>query len=65
MVQSADVIQSAQKGTLPNLSLVMPSGPNSQHNGWSMATGDNWLGKVLGALMNGPEWQSDGGLHDV
>jgi phospholipase C len=36
----------------------MPSGANSQHNGWSMATGDNWIGKVVGAIMNGPQWQS-------
>jgi phospholipase C len=58
VVASTNIIQAAQKGTLSNLSLVMPSAANSQHNAYSMATGDNWIGKVMTAVMNGPEWSS-------
>ena len=58
VVASSNIIQAAQKGTLSNLSLVMPSAPNSQHNLYSMATGDNWIGKVMTAIMNGPQWSS-------
>jgi phospholipase C len=58
VVDSQNIIQAAVKGKLTNLNLVMPSAANSQHNGWSMATGDNWIGKVMNAIMNGPQWSS-------
>jgi phospholipase C len=62
MVPTASVITNANNGTLPNFSLLMPatgpSGSTSQHNGTSMATGDNWIGKVVSAIENGPQWQS-------
>ncbi len=62
MVPTANVVSDAQNGTLPNFSLLMPatgpSGSTSQHNGDSMATGDNWIGKVVSAIENGPQWQS-------
>jgi outer membrane protein assembly factor BamB/phospholipase C len=52
------VLLHAQNGTLANLSIVIPTGDNSQHNGWSMLKGDNWIGSVVGAIENGPEWGS-------
>jgi phospholipase C len=55
---SSNIINAAQNGTLANLSLVMPSGSNSQHNSRSMGVGDNWIGKVMNAIMNGPQWSS-------
>jgi phospholipase C len=36
----------------------MPIPKNSQHNGDSMQTGDNYLGSVVSAVMNGPQWSS-------
>jgi phospholipase C len=52
------LLNDARDGTLPNLSLVVPTPPISQHNNNSMAVGDNWLGEAVGALMDGPEWNS-------
>ncbi len=31
---------------------------DSEHNGFSMTTGDNWLGHQVAAVMNGPNWGS-------
>jgi phospholipase C len=56
------IIADARNGTLPNYSLLMPAdGPNgstSQHNGDSMAVGDNWIGRVVSAIEAGPNWNS-------
>jgi phospholipase C len=54
----AQVVDDAQAGVLPNLSIVTPEDVNSQHNGWSMLQGDNWIGSVVNAVMSGPEWNS-------
>jgi phospholipase C len=51
----------AANGTLPALSIITPGGtqgPDSQHNGNSMAAGDNWIGQVTSAVENSPEWSS-------
>jgi len=62
MVPMTNVVDDAKNGTLPNFSLLMPatgpSGSTSQHNGDSMAVGDNWIGKVVSAIENGPQWKS-------
>jgi phospholipase C len=62
LVPTASVLTDAKSGTLPNFSLLTPatgpSGSTSQHNGTSMSTGDNWIGKVISAIENGPQWQS-------
>ena len=58
LVPAKKVLHAAAAGTLPAYSLVIPTGPNSQHNGESMAQGDNWIGQVVGAVMNGPDWSS-------
>ncbi|MGN6380778.1 MAG: alkaline phosphatase family protein [Gaiellales bacterium] len=52
------VLAAAAAGTLPNLSIVTPTGPDSQHNGFSMLQGDNWIGQVVSAVMSGPDWAS-------
>ena len=58
------LIDDAHAGTLPNLTFAMPfpgTGPHagtSQHNGTSMIRGDNKIGELLNAFMNGPEWNS-------
>jgi phospholipase C len=54
----ATFTSAAAAGTMPNLSLLLPIASNSQHNGDSMATGDNYIGSMVNAVMNGPEWNS-------
>jgi phospholipase C len=53
-----DFINAAESGTLPNLSILIPTGNVSQHNYTSMAGGDNYIGQMVGAVMNGPDWDS-------
>jgi hypothetical protein len=55
---SSDVIADANSGTLPAFSIVTPDEANSQHNGDSMTVGDDWIGKVVNAIMNGPDWDT-------
>jgi phospholipase C len=59
---SGQVIADATNGTLPEMSMVFPTkgptGATSQHNGTSMLEGDNWIGQVVGAIENGPDWDS-------
>ena len=55
------VLQDAANGTLPNFSIVLPNsatGETSQHNNQSMAFGDNYIGQVVSAIENGPDWGS-------
>jgi phospholipase C len=58
MVPTTAILSDARSGTLPNWSVVLPAGSNSQHNGMSMLQGDNWIGQVVAALEAGPEWSS-------
>jgi phospholipase C len=55
---SEQVIEDAKSGSLANLSIVVPNGRNSQHNGWSMLEGDNWIASVVDAVMQGADWDS-------
>lgn len=57
-VPSDDVVQDAGDGTLPNLTLIVPNPPHSQHNDDSMIQGDNWIGSIVGAIEKSPEWDS-------
>ncbi len=58
LVAASDVVGDAQSGSLPALSIVTPNQANSQHNGRSMAVGDDWIGSVVSAIQNGPDWKS-------
>jgi len=58
LVAASQILTDAAAGTLPSLSIVTPVGANSQHNMESMVEGDDWIGQVVGAVMNGPEWSS-------
>ena len=57
-VPTGRVLISAQQGNLPNFSVVLPTVRVAQHNDGSMAAGDNWIGQVMSAIENGPDWQS-------
>ncbi len=48
----------ALAGNLPAFSILTPDPPNSQHNSRSMMQGDNWIAEQVGAIMNGPDWDS-------
>lgn len=58
LVDAGQVVADAASGNLPAYGVVTPERANSQHNSYSMVQGDNWIGQVVGAAMNGPEWAS-------
>lgn len=61
MATDARFIADAQAGTLPSFSIVTPGGPdyvNSCHNGMSMTACDNWIGQLVRAVENSPDWSS-------
>ncbi len=58
VVPTDNVLTDAAAGTLPAFSFVTPIAANSQHNSYSMSTGDNWIGSVISAIQDGPDWSS-------
>jgi phospholipase C len=58
MAASSQFATDAAAGTLPNFSVVTPAQTDSQHNGDSMAVGDNWIGHLVSAVQGGPDWSS-------
>jgi hypothetical protein len=58
MVPATQILSDAAAGALPSFSVVTPIVTNSQHNQFSMAAGDNWIGAVLTAIYRGPQWSS-------
>lgn len=61
MMETDQILTDVANGTLPNFSFIVPSGPEgqtAQHNSNSMIIGDNWIGKVVSAIQNGPDWAS-------
>jgi phospholipase C len=57
-VPSEEVVDDARQGRLPNLTLIVPNPPHSQHNDQSMLEGDNWIGSIVDAIEHGPQWES-------
>ena len=60
-VPSETFVRDARSGKLPNFAIVTPGGKDaafSEHNGFSMTAGDDWLGQVASAVMNGRQWRS-------
>ena len=51
-------VHDAEAGELANLSILIPGKGGSQHNNASMLEGDNWIGRNVEAVMNGPDWSS-------
>lgn len=50
--------KAARNGRLPSLSILLPTGGESQHNGTSMAKGDNYVGQIVQAVEDSPQWRS-------
>ncbi len=57
-VPNTNILTDAANGTLPAYSIVTPEAEYSQHNLDSMIGGDDWIGQVVTALEDGPEWNS-------
>ncbi|HEY2441994.1 MAG TPA: alkaline phosphatase family protein [Streptosporangiaceae bacterium] len=60
-LSSSQFVRVAQRGKLPSFAVVTPGGADaafSEHNGFSMTAGDDWLGQIATAVMDGPEWNS-------
>ena len=58
---ASQFVSDASSGNLPNFSVVTPGGTeaaNSQHNGFSMTAGDNWISQVAAGIMTGRAWKS-------
>jgi phospholipase C len=58
VVPTTQVVSDASSGHLPSFSIVTPTLDVSQHNFYSMALGDDWIGRVVSAIQNGPDWSS-------
>jgi phospholipase C len=48
----------AKGGTLPAVSWITPSGPNSEHPTALVSDGQEWTTSLINAVMQGPGWQS-------
>jgi phospholipase C len=48
----------AKAGTLPNVTWITPSGPNSEHPPSKISSGQAWTTSLINAAMQGPEWSS-------
>jgi phospholipase C len=57
-VPNTSFIKDATAGALANFSILLPSVADSQHNGFSMTQGDNWIGQAVNAVEQGPDWAS-------
>jgi phospholipase C len=56
--QPHDFARDAANGNLASLSIVIPYFNDSQHPGFSLIRGDNWIAKNIAAIMRGPDWSS-------
>jgi phospholipase C len=61
LVPDGRFFANAAKGKLPSFSIITPGGKyvgDSEHNGFSMTAGDDWLGQIASAVMKSPQWNS-------
>jgi phospholipase C len=59
VVPDSKFITDATSGHLRAFSVVTPEDVSkSEHNGFSITAGDNWLGQLVAAVMNGSDWGS-------
>jgi len=55
---SSQFFTAAANGTLPSVSWVIPSGPQSDHPPRSIKDGQAWVTSLINAVMQGPNWNS-------
>jgi len=58
IASSDKFLTDARAGHLPEMSWLLPPGPDSEHPPASMCAGENWTVNVLNAVMQGPDWNS-------
>ncbi len=58
LVDAGNFYVDAMKGTLPQVSWVIPSGPLSEHPPSGVAVGMNYVTTVVNAVMQSPQWKS-------
>ena len=51
-------LTAAKTGTLPSVSWIVPSGPNSEHPPSSVHQGQAYVTALVNAVMEGPDWDS-------
>ncbi len=51
-------LSQAKAGTLPNVSWVIPDGAHSEHPPSSIHDGQDYVTRVINAVMSGPDWNS-------
>ena len=49
----------AKAGTLPNVTWITPSGPNSEHPPSKVGDGQAWTISLINAAMQGLQWSID------
>ncbi|HEV2373741.1 MAG TPA: alkaline phosphatase family protein [Streptosporangiaceae bacterium] len=52
------LMQAAKQGTLPSVSWVVPSQPNSEHPPASIHQGQAYTTAIINAIMKSPDWNS-------
>jgi phospholipase C len=50
--------KAAHAGSLPAVSWITPSGPNSEHPSATVSDGQAWTTSLINAVMQGPDWNS-------
>ena len=58
MTDVSNYFAAAKKGTLPAVSWIAPSGPDSEHPPALVSRGQAWVTGLINAAMAGPEWDS-------
>ena len=55
-VPSSQFFTDAANGSLPNVSWVLPTFNQSDHPGSNLRNGETWVGGIVNAVENSPEW---------
>lgn len=58
VVDVTNYYKDAKNGTLPAVSWITPSDPNSEHPPALVSVGQTWVTSLINAAMEGPEWDS-------
>jgi phospholipase C len=58
LVPAINALSDAAAGTLPAFSIITPTTENSQHNGFSVSEGDNYIGNIVSTIEKSPDWSS-------
>jgi phospholipase C len=54
----SNFFSAAKEGTLPAVSWITPSGPDSEHPPSLVSKGQTWVTGLINAVMQGPDWSS-------